>query len=134
MVSPVCGLRPVRADRSATVNLPKPPTDTSSPAATRAEMTSNVASTIDFASATETSACSATRPARSDLLMLGILLLLCFGARRRSGQWCTIHRSGRALVAPGPFDRTERTFASAARRGDRQLLQAPQRLGVAAPD
>src|SRR3954447_2561976 len=72
MVSPVCGLRPWRAERSLTLNFPKPLMATSSPAATRVAMTSNVASRIRLASAVLSALRSATRPASSFLLTLGM--------------------------------------------------------------
>ena len=58
MVSPVRGLRPVEARRSATLNVPKPTRRTSPPPDNSDETASNVASTALAASALEISAAS----------------------------------------------------------------------------
>src|SRR3954452_11861149 len=58
IVSPVAGLRPSRAERSLTLNLPKPETATSPPPASSLAMALNVASTASFA-------CDWFRPASS---------------------------------------------------------------------
>src|SRR5579863_9858960 len=69
IVAPVAGLRPVRAARLETPNLPKPATDTSPPAASSAAIASNTASTAPRAWPTPIPALSATLPASSFFVM-----------------------------------------------------------------
>src|SRR4051812_1015389 len=73
MGSPVAGLTPRRAARSATENFPKPVMLTSDPEASASSMASRVASSTRPASAPDTPARSATCPASSDLFTVSSL-------------------------------------------------------------
>ncbi len=94
IVSPVLGLRPLRAARSPTENVPKPTKLTVSPLRRPCVMASNTASTARAAEALLRSACSATFSISSDLFT-----------------WCSL--------ASGPKCRSRRR-----RRNQSRLIQA----------
>ena len=68
-LSPVCGLRPVRAGRLFVVNVPNPAIRTCSPSARASPTASNTASTASPAADWLKPIRSATRPAISDFFM-----------------------------------------------------------------
>jgi hypothetical protein len=69
IVSPVRGLRPSRAPREATWNLPKPVNETSSPERSASSIDFSTASTALLASFFERPLLSATRSTKSDFVM-----------------------------------------------------------------
>src|SRR4051812_17973522 len=87
IVSPVCGLRPWRAERSEIPNLPKPDSATSLPAASWVAICSGGASLASFACPLLRPVSSATARARSVLLMDATALPPDdgFGRDRRGG-------------------------------------------------
>src|SRR4051794_14215655 len=114
MVSPVCGLRPWRAERSEIPNLPKPDSATSLPAPSSLAICSSVASMASFACPLLRPVSSATARARSVLLMdaTGLPPDDGFGRDRRGG--CGRKRGSgaaddplaalHAIAAPGEGD------------------------------
>src|SRR3989344_7330368 len=73
IISPVRGLRPVRADRLLTENVPKPESVTESPSRKVPAMISSTASTARVAEALFSSVLTATLSIRSVLFTLGPL-------------------------------------------------------------
>src|SRR5258708_15498938 len=70
IASPVCGLRPMRAARLETLNVPKPAIDISPSFFSPLVMVSKMASTASFAAFTVHSVCSRTTSTRVDLLII----------------------------------------------------------------
>src|SRR3954454_6509887 len=125
MLSPVCGLRPWRAERSEIPNLPKPDSATSLPAPSWLAICSSVASMASFACPLLRPVSSATARARSVLLMDATALPPDdgFGRDRRGG-------CGRKRCSGAADDPLAALHAVAA-ADERDVLAAPAEQHIA---
>src|SRR5262249_17747890 len=77
MASPLCGFRPSRAGRAATLKVPRPETRTASPAASESRMAATTAFTPWPASLVFSSVASATFSTNSDWFISDLQLHCC---------------------------------------------------------
>src|SRR5215470_18450415 len=99
MVSPLCGFRPSRAGRAATLKVPRPETRTASPAASESRMAATTAFTAWPASLVFSSVASATFSTNSDWF-ISVFQLHCYETPTLKAKRCKVCARLRSVRTP----------------------------------